>query len=580
MSTEITDSSRLESRLDMIDGKGYKAYHTVKGVYQLPGFILLIDHIQGDPFADPSRIRVRTEHGKARLPPELYDTETGRRALEDFLLRQLATAISTTVRGNRGSGKSGVIAVVPHGQTVLKRNAVLILDDGSIEARIRVGLPANGRRIAARHARIMLLEELPLVVEKALLRIASERRKEMTSHVACIEDQHYLRHWIKEKKLAAFVADGSTLPRASGIDDSPLTTNAVPFRAPESLARTVTLPHAGTLRGLAIPLGITLIVGGGFHGKSTLLKALEQGVYDHIPGDGRERVVTTSTAVTIRAEDGRAMTGVDISPFIKTLPGNRGTTHFSSSNASGSTSQAANTVEAVRSGATLLLVDEDTAATNFMIRDARMQALIHPDQEPIIPFSQQIRRLYTADCVSTILVMGGSSAFFDHADTVLSMVEYHPHDVTQKARSLCPPCTPAPGAERRSTPLIPHPYQPRLLDSASLTPPDCHRKRRIRPLNAKRLLFHGSEIDASRVSQLVDRGQLAAIGYLLRYCGRHFAQHSLETAMKMALDHIESQGLDTLSPTITGELALPRLQEAMAVVNRYRELRLIEPPSS
>ena len=101
---------------------------------------------------------------------------------------------------------------------------------------------------------------------------------------------------------------------------------------------------------MGIRKGITLIVGGGYHGKSTLLKALEAGVYNHIAGDGREFVITDDTAFKLRAEDGRSITGVDISPFIKNLPNKKDTVHFSTEDASGSTSQAANLMEALESG--------------------------------------------------------------------------------------------------------------------------------------------------------------------------------------------------------------------------------------
>ncbi len=236
--------------------------------------------------------------------------------------------------------------------------------------------------------------------------------------------------------LVAFIANGAILPRESGVSEKPLTQGALPFLAPPSLEIEVELPNQGKIKGLGIKKGITLITGGGFHGKSTLLKALERGIYNHIPGDGREGVVTLESAVKIRAEDGRFIASTDISPFISNLPFNLDTQKFSTPNASGSTSQAANIIEALESKSKLLLLDEDTCATNFMIRDKRMQTLIHKEDEPITPFIDRVKELYTSFGVSTILVLGGCGDYLEVADTVIMMKNYKPLDVTLPAKKI------------------------------------------------------------------------------------------------------------------------------------------------
>ena len=234
-------------------------------------------------------------------------------------------------------------------------------------------------------------------------------------------DQEKIRKWLSETGLVAFIADGSILPRRSGVDDRPLLVNPVPFYSPDELAVNVDLPHQGMVRGMGIPPGVTLIVGGGFHGKSTFLNALEVGVYNHIPGDGREYVITDRDSVKIRAENGRSIQKVNISSFITNLPLMRDTIRFSTENGSGSTSQAASIIEALESGARILLIDEDTSATNFMIRDERMQELVVKEKEPITPFVDKVHKLYRDFAVSTLLVMGGSGDYFDVADTVIMM---------------------------------------------------------------------------------------------------------------------------------------------------------------
>ena len=352
----------LRQRISTIDHRGYKAYKELLGDYQFPDFLLRVDHAQGDPFADPSRCRVFIKATQATIPESLFNTRSRKIALEDFLGRSFSNAIQREVKGGRGDGKSGEMSIVSYGQEILERNAVLI-HNGDIELRIRIGLPADKRTVNAQQAIIMFFDELPAVVKTGLEPLKTNLTK-VQQHVDSVEDQQALRQQLSEQHLVAFIADGSLLPRRSGIDDRPLP-EAVTFQAPESLAVKLKQPHGGVIRGLGIPIGVTLIVGGGFHGKSTLLHALECGVYDHIPGDGREKIVTLPCAVKIRAEDRRAITEVDISPFISNIPQGKDTRHFSTQDANGSTSQATNIMEALSAGSRMLLIDEDTSASNL-----------------------------------------------------------------------------------------------------------------------------------------------------------------------------------------------------------------------
>lgn len=563
--------NRLRALLERIDGRGYKAYKELEGRYQFEDYELIVDHVQGDPFADPSRIQVRVRAAAAQFPPRLYDSEIRRVALEDFLGRAVAHAIQQHVKGDRGTGRSGVVSIATSGQQILRRNAVLVSEEG-VEARLQLGLPAAGRGVLGRQAADMFFSELPHVVISALF-YSSLCKERVLQHVACADDQDYLRRWLREKKLVAFIGDGSILPRRSGVDDRPLNRAAVAFATPDSVADELVLPHAGKLRGMAIPEGVTLIVGGGFHGKSTLLHAIERGVYNHIPGDGREKLATDSTAVKVRAEDGRAITGTDISGFIDNLPFGRDTHSFCTENASGSTSQAANIIEALDSGARVLLIDEDTSATNFMIRDERMQALVSKDKEPITPLSQRIRELYATYRVSTILVMGGSGAYFSEADTVIMMDSYVAKDVTAEAWALARPLT----DECRETDF------PRLVtasrrrpDPRCLSPARGRKAQNIQARGISTLLYGNQEIDLYRVEQLVDQGQNLAIGYLLHHYAKHFAarEESLAEGMRLAMKDVEERGLDVLTPYVNGRLAFPRGQEAVAALNRFRGLKL------
>ncbi len=555
---------RLQERLQTIIGKGYKAYKQLQGSYQFENFRLTFDHIQGDPYALPSRISISIEEADHGLPQALRSTAIRQIALEDFLARAVSQAIGQYVKGQRGTGHSGQIRIATSGQQVLRRNAVL-LDDSGLEARLLLALPADGRSVRVADAQEMLFDELPKIVEQALL----YRGQDLTAHflqVDQVEDQAWLRDWLQEVGGVAFVADNSLLPRRSGVDDRPLV-QGVPFHSPASLRCQVVLPHRGGISGMLIPRGVTLIVGGGFHGKSTLLHALEMGVYNHLPADGRELVVTSSKAVKIRAEDHRAIHQVNISPFIGTLPGNRSTVCFSTENASGSTSQAANIIEALESGADCFLIDEDTSATNFMIRDPRMQQLVRPEQEPITPLLYRVRELYEQQGVSSIIVAGGSGDYLAVADRVILMDNYCPRDVSAQAARLAgeAPSLPRPGIafSRKSR---------RLLDSARFNTHCADGKHRILVRSMRQIDFGPQQIDLSRVEQLVDVGQTEAVARLLDYAAQRYENHpaGLVGALRQAFEDVEEQGLDILHPWKVGHLAMPRFYELVAAANRLR----------
>jgi predicted ABC-class ATPase len=560
----------LRKKLLALHGKGYKAYKDIVGQYTFPDFELSIDHVQGDPFATPSRLSIRINSNHAGFPENLWHNSIRRIALEDYLGRAIKRAIKKHVKGRRGSGGSGEINISTSGQQVLVRNAVLIAPDANpdiIEARIILGLPAQGRRADGKQAVVMFMDELPKVVD-ASLRYHNHGDLHVQKHVDSVEDQETLRQWLVNEKLVAFVANDSKLPRASGVDDRPMPKGALAFKSPDSLSRSVTLPNAGEVSGMGIPEGITLIVGGGFHGKSTLLHALERGIYNHIPYDGRERVTSRASAVKVRAEDARAISNVNISPFIDNLPFGRDTVAFSTENASGSTSQAANIIEALECGADVLLIDEDTSATNFMIRDERMQKLVSDDKEPITPLLHRVRELYESFGVSSVIVMGGSGDYFDVADTVIMMDSYEPIDVTEKAQALAKSCH----AESISSSRFGQRSTRCPLQNA-LSPARGNRDIKIDTKEVGLLLYGNHRIDVSQVEQLIDMGQTRTIGLMIHYFSQNYADdcENLATGLKQLLEDAEKNGLDHFSQYKVGNLALPRLHELAAAINRIRE---------
>jgi predicted ABC-class ATPase len=348
----------LKKILNKLSGRGYSAYRQFEGkVFRISFFEIFFDHIQPDPFAPASRIRVRIPMEIAKFPKSTYKNKSRRTGLKDFLLREFRKN-SGKISKRRGEGKSGMIYSYLPSQEILERTCVQI-NEKWVEMRFFMGLPSRSRRILEKEFEKMLFDDLPIIIKKSLI-FENLDKKSLFTHIEVCEDADFLRNSLKKLKLVAFIADGSILPRKSGIDDSPLELNkAIPFKSPSDLKVEIELPNRGKITGMGIPKGVTLIVGGGFHGKSTLLRAIERGVYNHIPGDGREFVVTLSSAIKIRSEDGRSVSGVDISPFISDLPQGTDTKFFITENASGSTSQAANIIEAIEAGTELLLIDEE-----------------------------------------------------------------------------------------------------------------------------------------------------------------------------------------------------------------------------
>ena len=576
----MKSSEDLRRMLRAVDHKSYPAYKDLKGAYSFGSFLLGIDHVQGDPFASPSRLSVQIDGAKAAFPPAYYKEKHCRIALQDYLNRLFYQEIEKYTFKAKGSGKSGLIAVSRCGQEVLERSAVTIRPtDGQLLVRFSVGFPANGRTINASQLERILFEFLPACVTATLFyRRLPAAKVQSVIHLA--EDQQYIRSQLEPLGLCAFAANGSVLPRQSGVSDRPMK-DGIPFVSPKSMEVTLDLPHHGPLSGMGIRKGITLIVGGGYHGKSTLLEALELGVYNHIAGDGREYVITDDSALKIRAEDGRSIKKTDISMFINNLPNKKDTRAFYSEDASGSTSQAANVIEGMESGAKVFLIDEDTCATNFMIRDELMQRVVCREEEPITPFIERARFLYEKCGISSILVAGSSGAYFYIADTILQMDRYVPKDITEFAKKEAGQYASAAAAVqgRPAVQKLPDPALPsfqRVPTCNIALRRDDRLKTRTRGTDDVQL---GHEnIDLRYLEQLADQEQTAALSYILALAEKNLLDG--RKTMTQLVDAIcalmDQKGLAGLSSGgyLPTDLAMPRRQEIFACFNRYRGLKL------
>ena len=563
-------SSDLMQLLNKIDHRGYPAYKDLKGAYQFPGYVLSIDHVQGDPFAAPSKVSLHVPAKTAGFPKNLYDLRHRRIALQDELTRQFWKRAERFTFQAKGSGKSGLLTVSRCGQEILERTACTIQENtGDLVLRIEVGFPANGRTINAGELRKILFEFLPECVKQSL-QYKNMDKAGLQQLADLSDDQQFIREFLAKNHLCAFVGNGSILPRQSGVSTRPLK-DGIPFVSPKELEITLTLPHKGKLAGMGILKGVTLIVGGGYHGKSTLLKALELGVYDHIPGDGREYVITDKTAIKLRAEEGRSILKTDISMFINNLPNGKDTHSFSTENASGSTSQAANVIEGMEAGTSLFLIDEDTSATNFMIRDELMQRVIHREQEPITPFIERARELYEKYGISSVIVAGSSGAYFHIADTIIQMDKYVPKLITALAKK-----------EAESFPMISAPLsfakEPDFRRCPKKNPSFQDGERiKTKTFGCEELQINKDTIDLRQVEQLVDPEQLNALAHCMIYAQKHLMNgrktlQQIAEELEAFLDRASLEGLCERGSI--SSMARPRKQEIVACFNRFRNLQL------
>lgn len=554
--------NQLKEILARIDGKGYKAYKEIQGTYIEGQIQYHLDYIQVDPFANPSRVRVAISQRLAGFEPETYHLPHRKVGLEDFLARSVAQVLQT---------KQGSIRIDEPGQEVLPRTAVKV-EEEFVEVRLTLSLPAAGRTILGKQAIQTLCRDLPALIQVAILEVD---RAKLKKQLELCDQQRAIRDYLDREGYVAFVQDGAILPRESGRSNRPLQGDTlVPFLSPDSLRVSIPIPHRELpITGMAIRPGVTLIVGGGYHGKSTLLKAIERGVYNHTLGDGREFVITNETACKVRAEDGRRVEKVNISPFISHLPFGQDTEQFSTEDASGSTSQAANIMEALEMGCQLLLIDEDTSATNFMIRDARMQALVSKGKEPITPFIDQVRHLYDEHHISTILVIGGSGDYFDVADCVVMMEEYQAKDATVIAKEIANRIL---NARKKEEGMKFGELALRTLSEQSfdrISGP----KVKVEAKGMDFIQLGTAKANLRYLEQLVDPSQSRAIVQIVRRIAQRVEAQpiSLREAIEHIFREIDNEGIDIISPykgKHPGDLALPRPFEVAAAINRLSSL--------
>ncbi|KAL7276789.1 hypothetical protein RUND412_000213 [Rhizina undulata] len=579
----------LISILRQIDNRSYLGvykctYEDDKNFY----YHLFVDHIQSDSYAPPSRFRVQVPTEIAGIPESYYESRIKTTAFCDYVTRHLAKIVKArfldqSVSGSGWSGpKGGAFDVNGPNQQVLERTSCSIkrsADGAYLEIRFTVSLPAAGRTIMGRKAQEILVEQLPSLV-KNVVSWGLQNQSEIDNHIKTVRVQDSLRKSLPEKGLVAFIGNGSILPRQSGVSPLPMKGNPVRFQSPPTLEVEIETDVSGKdgkpikVKGMGIKRGITVITGGGFHGKTTLLEALELGIYNVAPGDGRELVVIEPNAFKIRAEDGRNIVNTDLTPyFVKTLPGGMATKTFTSEDASGSTSMAANIQEALEIGATALLIDEDTSATNFLMKDRMMMEFIKKD--PIVPYVTKANALFEKHGVSTIIVVGGCGEYLAIADTIISMEEFTAHDRTSAARALLEkyqdhiPRESVYGAIPDRVPLLPQLHRGKA--SARGT-----RSILLKPMPTQNGIELSDTIELGALEQFVETGQVQTCGEALRYLSMQNPKRSIRDLVGLLKELVDEKGLDALHSEkwLVGDLVRTRELELLGALNRVRGLQV------
>ncbi|WP_394698207.1 ABC-ATPase domain-containing protein [uncultured Ilyobacter sp.] len=553
----------LETILKRIDGKGYKSYKDIKGTYKFPDYTLNILRVQGDPYASPSLFSIEIDLKKYRYEKELYEREARKTAFEDYVLRKIGVSLRERNGKSSRNIKGADLSILSPGQEIIKRSAVDIKGD-ILTFRFYVNLPARGRTVLGKEAQNLIFNEV-IKMPRALKK-ENIKPELLKKHIEVNEKASMIREEIKKRDIIAFVAEEAVLARKSSVDDRPMS-NAVKFRSPETLKTTLMLENGDQITGMGIKKGITTITGGGFHGKTTLLNAIEKGVYNHIPGDGREYVITSYDAVKIRAEDGRSIEKVNISNFIDNLPHKKDTKKFSTENASGSTSQACNIIEAIELGADTLLIDEDTSATNFMVRDRKIQELISHDKEPITPFIEKVVSMKKQKDISTIIVVGGLGDYFSVSDRVLMLDEYKVLDVTEKAKEI---------DMRYSDSKIlvssdEFRVDQRVLDSKKTPLLFRDKKCKIRGRELDELSINRESVDIRSLEQLVENGQVLFIGELMKKIFNSGGRISLKETLDEVEIHLKKDNICEYLRCDQGNLVFSRKYEVGAAINRLRK---------
>ena len=583
----------LYQKIRSLQGKNYGLYKSLADrTWDFGDFVLEFLHVQGDPYAPASRVMIKSSLQMLGFPSEWGSSFERRLALSDYLYRRLSALVR-----EKYPDRDAAVVFDTAGPEMLVRNALWV-DNGELRACLQVRLPGDGRKIQAEAAAEILTMVLPDLVSAALYNSGESKPEgvepELVEHYRVLAERKDILSQLDARNLCAFVPDGAVLPRASGLSELPMDA-AVPFTAPAEMAVTL-VANGREIRGMGIPKGITVISGGAFHGKSTLLQALTKAVYPHIPGDGREGIVISESAVRVGVEDGRSVRGTDLSQFVRDLPGGISTKNFTTACASGSTSEAANLMEAMEAGSDAFLIDEDSSAVNFLIRDVRVRKLLGDDREPLIPLTDRIREIKNR---SFILVAGACGDFLDLADNIIVMASYKAECARINGKNIAAGLNAgavgdasAAGNAAKIVPNLPAFVEPQCRDFAeyvkpllpSLRPASAVERQVKVKISGDTLLQIGFLVsDTSKAGALVDKQQRFGAGFmLLNLCqnaasnndsanGEQQKSATIMERITALCEKIKNVGFRNLPQGLSREMSLPRAIDIACVLYRLRD---------
>lgn len=579
----------LYQKIRSLQGKNYGLYKSLADrSWDFGDFVLEFLHVQGDPYAPASRVMIKASLLMLGFPSEWGGAFERRLALSDYLYRRLSALVR-----EKYPDRDAAVVFDTAGPEMLVRNALWV-DNGELRACLQVRLPGDGRKIQAEAAAEILTMVLPDLVSAALYNSGESKpdgvEPELVEHYRVLAERKEILSQLEERGLCAFVPDGAVLPRASGLSELPME-RAVPFVAPEEMAVTL-VANGREIRGMGIPKGITMISGGAFHGKSTLLQALTKSVYPHIPGDGREGIVVSESAVRVGVEDGRSVRGTDLSQFVRDLPGGISTKNFTTACASGSTSEAANLMEAMEAGSDVFLIDEDSSAVNFLIRDVRVRKLLGDDREPLIPLTDRIREIKGR---SFILVAGACGDFLDLADNIIVMASYKAECARINGKNVAAglgdsAVGSAVGNVAKIVPGLPAFVEPVCRDFAeyvkpllpSLRPASAVERQVKVKISGDTLLQIGFLVsDTSKAGALVDKQQRFGAGFMLLNLCQNAASNNdtngesvkatIMERINVLCEKIKNVGFRNLPQGLSREMSLPRPIDIACVLYRLRD---------
>ena len=574
----MKDKKEFYNLLTELDGQPYTEYQQLVGDFDFARYVIKCSAVDFDvEDAIEPVFTVRVPQTIAELPEYLFDSPVRRTAMEDLLLRRMAGNIDRIANYDHNGVARRHIRISEPNQKILPRNALLLTKE-YIEVRFVITMPiqhiiVDGEpmvSIDGAMAQQIFFEDLPEIIGNSLLYCNIDIAA-ADEHVNNMEDADRLRQHLGASGSVCFVADGALVTRIDG-QDAPDYERLSPVEIDETLVEEVEVPHGGAIRGLAIPNGLTLILGESNSGRVDIMDAIAQGIYNHVPGDGREHVVTVADAVNIRSEVGRSIQQVDISPFASSLADGGNPAAYSAKSAGSFTSQAASTVEALEAGARVLLFDEHSSSSTFLSSDTRVSSLLGESSRN----TMAARARQMVDELGISMIVAGSSLiaeFIPIADKVLKVENFCVSDITEQAKALdIVPSTPADGSVNLSSMLS----RSRWAMPSSIDPSIGREDLVIETEDADFLQFGRSIVDLDAIRQIADADQARAIGFVLYYAKLRYMDegYPLREILDLVDRDLSNEGLNTLVRDVRGDLARPRRYEVAAALNRLPAFRV------